>query len=212
MLESYIRPDAPNPAFKTDDQLHYIIDNREKYLPESVEIALAELQHRGVEFSEEEITVINEDMQARRQLALTRDIGLFNSAYQNNLVDDPDAYIFYTRRVIRVFSILFGALFGSIMMAINIGKTKNAVGVASVVIFGLFFTTAQIVIGNSAKVGTSFTVLCSLIGAYCLDYFFWNRYIGNTALYKAKPYWIPLIIALVLVVLIMAAMIYGNAA
>jgi len=210
MLNSFLRPDASQPASKPDQELHDIINSREKYLPESVEGAVAELQNRGVEFSDEELTVINEDMQARRELSVTRDIGwnFFDSSYQNNIVEDPDAYIFYSRRVIKVFAILLGAFFGSIMLAINIGKTKNTTGVFLVVLFGIFFTSAQVFISESAHLGSSFTIMSSLIGAYCLDYFFWNRYIGGATLYKAKPYWIPLTIGLVIVALLLCSIFF----
>jgi hypothetical protein len=212
MLDSFIRPDAPNPQFKTDDELRYIIDNREKYLPESVEIAVAELQHRSVEFSDEEITVINEDMQARRQLANVREMsrGIFAGSTKNIYVEDPDAYVLYTRQVIRVFAILCSTLFASILMAVNIGKTKNTVGVISVVGFGLFFTTAQIFIASATKMGTPFTFICGIAGAYCLDYFFWSKYIGYNALFKPSTYWIPAIVAVLLVVLLVTATYYAN--
>lgn len=214
MLTSFIRPDAPNPDFRTDEEFHYIIDNREKYLPESVERAVAELQKRGTVFSEEEIRVINEDMQARRELAAANNVnqGLFSNTYKNNIIDDPDAYSFYSRQVIRVFTILCSTLFGSVMMAINIGKTKNTGGVILVLLFGLIFTTLQIVIINSAHTSGSYAYFFGFVGAIGLDYLFWNRYIGNEALYRARPFWIPLIIALVLLALFIFSLFYGDRA
>lgn len=208
MLDSYIRPDAPNPDFKTDEELHYIIDNREKYLPESVEAALSILQHRGIEFSEEELRVISEDMAERRRLALLNTCGWARD--RNNYIDDPDAYTFYSRQTIRVFAILFSTFFGSVMMAINIGKTRNTTGVVSVVVFGLFFTTAQIIILNAIKTGSSLGIIFSIAGASCLDYFFWGKYIGNAALYRRRTYWVPAIIGIVITGLVITAIIVGG--
>src|SRR5437879_2079490 len=113
MLTSFLQPNAPDAAIKSDTELRYCIDNREKYLPESVLTAVAELQGRGVEFSEEEIRVIEEDMQARTEIAASSKIGygsLFNDGYKNCLIEDPDAYSFYSKRVIKAFTFFFGVL------------------------------------------------------------------------------------------------------
>lgn len=70
MLTSFRRPDATSLNYKTDAELRYIIDNRENYLPESVLGAMTELKNRGTQFSDEEMRVVEEDMQARMDIAL----------------------------------------------------------------------------------------------------------------------------------------------
>jgi hypothetical protein len=211
MLSSFIRPGVPPLSFKSNDELEFIIDNREKYLPESVEGAVDELQSRGKAFSDEELQVISEDMQARRQLAESASVsgGLFSNPGKNNFVDDPDAYVFYSRRVIRVFTILFSAFFGSIMMAINIGKTKNTTGVILVLLFGVVFTTMQIVILQSVHINSSLTIIFCLLAAFCLDSFFWARYLGKSTLYKPRTFWTPLIIGLAITGLYIWAILSG---
>ena len=49
----------------------------------------------------------------------------------------------------------------------------------------------------------------SLIAAGCLDYFFWNRFIGNTTFYRARTIWTPLIIALLFTAFIIWGTIYS---
>jgi hypothetical protein len=214
MLDSFIRPDAPNPDFRTDEEFHYIIDNREKYLPESVERAVAELQKRGTVFSDEQMQEITGDVQARAQLATANNSngGLFSNTNKYNIVEDPDAYSFYSKQAIRGFTILCSTLFGSVLMAINIGKTKNTGGVILVLLFGLIFTTIQVVIINSMHSPGSLTIVFNFIGAFCLDLLFWKKYIGNNTLYRAKPFWIPLIIAFVLGALFVLSFIYNQQA
>ncbi|MGZ3752354.1 MAG: hypothetical protein ACXVB0_06770 [Mucilaginibacter sp.] len=214
MLNSSLRPDAISASYKSDEELQYSIDNREKYLPESVEAALTELQNRGKAFSDEEILVINEDMQARRQLTLTANtsMGMLGGSSKNNMVEDPDAYSFYSRQVIRIFTFFFGALFGSIMMAINVGKTKNQNGVFMVILFGVAFTILQVFIVMAANLkGSSTGIIFGIAASFAIDYLFWDRYIGNETLYRAKPFWIPLIIALVLAAMVIIPMFYGQA-
>ncbi|HJP62385.1 MAG TPA: hypothetical protein VJ844_03040 [Mucilaginibacter sp.] len=212
MLTSFLRPDAPPPSSKTDEELRERIDNRENYLPETVLNAVAELQRRGHEFSEEELQVINEDMQARMEIAGSGNTTLatLNDNYKNALVEDPDAYEFYSRRVVRVFTFFFGAVFGSIMMAINIQKTKNFGGVALVLLFGFGTTFVELILASGANLNASASILFSIINSYLIDLLFWNNYIGNSTLYTARKYWAPLIIGLLLAGFVVWSMFQGK--
>jgi hypothetical protein len=185
-------------ALKSDEELHSNIDNREKYLPETVEAAVAELQKRGVEFSDEELKVIAEDMQARKEMAETGTgiFGVFNSSWNNNQVEDPDAPSMFSKRAIFAFSVLCSVLFGSILLAINISKTQNRDKAFWVVLYGVGFIFLQAIL--SGGYNPIFTLLTSIAGAYIMDNFFWNKYLGNATLYRARPIWIPLLIGLAL--------------
>ncbi|MDP9079460.1 MAG: hypothetical protein M3O71_18665 [Bacteroidota bacterium] len=188
-------------TMKSDEELHEYVDNREKYLPESVESAVEELQNRGIVFSDEELKVIAEDMQARRELAGTppTNPSLFAFSDINNQIDDPDAPEFYSKRAIYVFSILFSVLFGSIMLAINVSKTPKSSRAALVALFGLGYTALTITIAELLNLPTGAGIVISILGGYILNAFFWNKYIGNDTLYRLKPIWVPLTIGLVIV-------------
>lgn len=196
-------------AAKTDEQLQECIDNREKYLPESVEAAVAELQSRGQVFTDEELTVIGEDMQARRELALTPPgyDSLFNNSEKIKQVEDPDAPAFYSKRAIYVFSILFSVLFGAILLAINVNKTEKRGNVIWILLYGVSFLAACTLLAQTYTFNTGFSVIAGIIGAYPLNYFFWGSYIGHHTLYRVKPIWPPLIIgfafAIIIVILIL---------
>lgn len=213
MLTSFLRPDAPNTSGKSDDELRDCIDNRENLLPESVLAAVTELQRRKVDFSEEEIKVIQEDMQARTEIAASSKIGygsLFNDGYKKCLVEDPDAYAFYSKRAIKGFTFFCGAFFGSILMAINIWKTKNQLGVLLVLLFGIGLTVVEIGIAENAHLGTSSNIFFAFLNTAMIEFLFWNIYIGKNALYRARTYWTPLTIAIILGILFIAAMFYAR--
>jgi len=189
-------------ALRSAEELHNCIDNREKYLPETVEAAVEELQSRGVVFIEEELRVIQEDMQARRDLALS-DAGnsaVFSRDDKNRHVEDPDAPAFYSKRVILVFSILFSVLFGSVMLAINVSKMQNLPKAVLVVLFGLGFTVMTVAIGATYHLSSPFSILFGYLGAYVMEYLFWRPYIGTATLYRVKPFWPPLITGVALVI------------
>jgi hypothetical protein len=195
---------------KSDDELQERIDNRQNYLPETVEMSLAELQRRGHEFTDEELKVIHDDVKAHRANAAAVDgrLGFFNNNNNNVIISDPDAPSLYSRRALYTFTVLCGALFGSVLLAINIGQTQKKIGAVWVILFGLAFTALQIYFVNTfAKQGSggSGAIIGGIISAYILDYFFWKKFIGYSTFYRAKPIWIPLIIAIVIVALLVVA-------
>lgn len=199
-------------AAKSNEELHSCIDNREKYLPETVEAAVSELQNRGVEFSEEELRVIAEDMQARREMAEhgTGIFGVFNTNWDNNQVYDPDAPAFFSKRAVFAFAVLCNVFFGSVMLAMNVSKTNNKDKALWVVLYGLSFTLFQVIIAADYSLNPIFMLIMSIAGAYTMDALFWNKYIGNSTLYRPRPIWIPLLIGLTLAILTSLSLYNGG--
>lgn len=199
-------------SLKSEDDLHNCINNRDKYLPETVEAAVNELQSRGEKFSEEELKVIEEDMQARRNLAESGADGssLFNRNDKNLQVEDPEAPSFYSKRAVFVFSILFSVLFGAILLAINVGKTENRNKALLVVLFGLGYVGASVAIAENFNLNSSFSLILIFLGAYLLEALFWNRFIGRSTLYRATSIWVPLIIGVAILIPLIILIIYSG--
>jgi hypothetical protein len=192
----------------SDQELKERIENRPKYLPETVEASLTELKSRGVEFTDEELRIIDEDLAAQRENALSpKTTGAFSKDYKVNIVDDEAAPYFYSKRAIYVFSFFCGALFGSILLAINLSKIKRYKQIAWVLLFGGGFTAITLFIGSYYNAGSTFGVFCGIISANVMDYLFWNRFIGNEIFYRARPIWVPLIIAISFLALVFAAIV-----
>jgi hypothetical protein len=201
-------------ALRRDDELNERVNNREKYLPETVEASVDELKHRGVSFSDEELKVIGEDMQARRDQANSQNSsgGLFRNADKKMQVKDPDAPVFYSKGAIYGFSILFSVLFGSVMLAININQTPKRGRAIWVVLYGFIYTALEVIIGYGMHPGSdsSFAVIGGIIGTIPLNSWFWRSYLGNATLYRAKPVWIPLIIGLIIWIPLIYLIILGG--
>lgn len=201
----------------SDIELVERINNRKKYLPETVEAAVKELQYRKHEFSDEELRNINDDVRIQRKSAAIVDsrMGFFNSNAKNVIVNDPEAPLMYSRLSLRVFTILCGALFGSIMLAINISKTKHHSKAVWVVVFGIVFTAIQIFAVSkipNQNSGGSGAILGGFIAAYLYDFVFWKQFIGYSTFYRARPIWIPLIIAVLIFGLLISLIIIGGKA
>lgn len=200
-------------SMRTDAELYERVNSREKYLPETVETSVEELKNRGVNFSEAELAVIAEDMQARRDIVASgSNSGAFNRDDKNLHIADPDAPEYYSKRVIVVFSVLFSVLFGSIMMAINVSKTQHAAKAVLVVLYGIAFTAIVVVIASNYNINTGIALISGYVGAFTMEHLFWNRYLGAKTLYRPKPFWIPLIIGIAFsAALIYLIITYGTA-
>jgi hypothetical protein len=197
----------------SDDELKERIDNRQKYLPETIEASMAELQNRGVEFSDEELKVINEDLIAQRENASNSSSSSgFNNSYKSTLVEDPDALYFYSKRAIYIFTILFSVVFGTIMLVINLQKIKNTAGTLWTLLFGVVFFALQTFLTQylSSESHSVPAYLFGLVAASIIDYVLWPRFIGNATFYRARPIWVPLIIGLLLSGLIIWSLLYGG--
>ncbi|WP_259070457.1 hypothetical protein HDF24_10920 [Mucilaginibacter sp. X4EP1] len=200
-------------AARSNEELQERIDNREKYLPETVEASVDELQFRGVEFSDEELKIIAEDMQARRDLAESKpdSYGFFGNRDKNNLIEDPDAPLLFSKRAIYGFSVFFSVVFGSIMLAINVSKIAGKGKALLVVLFGLAYTVLTITLAENFNVSSSIGIVISIAGAYLIEVLFWNRFIGNATLYRKKPIWVPLAIGIAIAAgLIFVIVKYGQ--
>jgi hypothetical protein len=196
----------------SDAELHELIDNRPNYMPETVETAMAELKNRGIELDPEELQVVTEDLKAQRDNVGEQggSGGFFNQTYKNNIVTDPFAPNLYSRKAVYGFTFFMGALFGSIMLAINAGKVRNTKGVWTALLFGVVFTGIQVAVVNTFHTNNSGSIFFGIISAFFSDYVLWPRVIGNEAFYRAKPIWVPLITAIVLGVLIVTAVIMSQ--
>ncbi|WP_214073475.1 hypothetical protein [Mucilaginibacter sp. dw_454] len=201
---------------RTDQELEERIDNRQKYLPETIEASLTELQSRGRVFGDEELQVISQDIQAQRDNAsATTDngFGLFSNSYKNCIVEDPDAPSFYSKRAVYVFTVLFSVVFGAVMVAINLFKIKNTKGALLTLLFGGCFLAFQILLtlklnpNSPGDLGFVFGIAAAII----INAIFWPMFIGNSTFYRARLIWVPLAIALLLVAFVVWSTIVGKA-
>ena len=186
-------------ASKSDEDLRKYIDKRSLFVPEAIYAAISELEKRGQTFSEEEIAVIKSDIAKKAAEENQRDEELSDAAWKKNVVLDGNAPEYYSEQAIWGFTIGFGVLFGSILMAINFNNTESKKGIVQVILFGAAYTTLQIWLLSLLPRNTGLTFITSGIGALALNYIFWKNYIGKETKYRTRPIWIPLIIGIALI-------------
>jgi hypothetical protein len=205
----------------TNEELRNRVDNSHSYLPESVEAAIAELKNRGVEISDEKAEAIKRSIETEQDfIELPKNnSNLFTGFFSiNNIVEDPSAPLFYSRTTIFMFTVFVGgltvfagAIFGSVLLAINLNRNNNKSAAFWAVLFGFIFTILQIKLISHLYIGMGGCFPFSLIAAGCLDYFFWNRFIGATTVYRKRPIWGALFVAiLVISSLLFLGAIFGS--
>ncbi|MCJ8167581.1 hypothetical protein MKJ04_22250 [Pontibacter sp. E15-1] len=198
---------------KTDEELEGYITNRRKYVPEAISATIDELQRRGRVFTDEELEEIVRDKNEQIDSERKEDEELWQSSskgWNKNLVRDENAPALYSERVIYIFSAVFFVLFGSVLVALNIKRTESKNGFWQVLIFGLSYTAGQIAILDSIPRNSILTISFNLFGAFILQKFFWQKYIGKDTKYRARPVWIPLAIGVVLSALFILAAIASE--
>jgi len=179
---------------KTDDQLRYYLDHVDKHTSEGVRTALAELKSRNAELPEGIDELIEERIRIKESTNYDSLKG-----WKRNIVKDIDAPEYYSQTAIYVFSILFSVLFGGVMMAINLKNAGKQWGWP--ILFGLLFTMGFIYLSEFIPNRSSgITLIANGLGVIIMYQLFWNRSIGKDTKYRAKPIWIPLIIAIILFV------------
>ncbi len=177
---------------KRDNELLFYINNPDKHTEEAIRLALDELQHRNVELPED----ISERIEIQLKEKVTKAKESPKNEWTKNVVTDGWAPEYYSQRAIYIFSILFSVLFGAVMLAIN---CKNAGKKAwPVVLFGIGYLILTIMVLGNFPQRLSYTYIANGLGVIVMYELFWKPYIGADAKYRAKPIWIPLIVAMVL--------------
>lgn len=129
-----------------------------------------------------------------------------------NIVTDVEAPQLFSRQVINAFSILFSVLFGGILLAINLKNIGCKRGVYVVLGYSFAYLSLMIIILNQIeKPVSSLTLGFNLLGAIPLYNYFWWKYIGKETNYRTKPFWLPLIVGILISSFILFTIIAGGA-
>ena len=195
---------------KSEDGLMDYLTNFNKYTPEAIAAAADELRTRGKNFTDEELSDIKSKIETRKKAENEYDELFVTKSWKDEGVADPNAPLLYTKATIRFFSTFFSVLFGAVLLANNIIDAKKK---WIVIGFGSIYTALTILIFNLIPIDMQirFLYLTGLLnagGGLGLTTTFWDRFVGKDLKYRAKPPWLPLIIAFIITIPIVLAIIY----
>jgi hypothetical protein len=196
----------------TDQELKDIVVHRQSQKTAFITAAKKELFRRGIElFDIGENGQENTDNSSRSKESWN----WFSPKWNQNIVNDAEAPLLYSRQVINIFSILFSTLFGGVLLSMNlktINKHKKILPVSlfclgysilTTLIIGLLWSRFEMYI-------SIFMVLLNAIGASFLYNYFWAKYLGKDFKYRTRPIMIPLIIGIVFALFLIWALMNGQ--
>lgn len=194
---------------KTDSELQNIISDKKAYVEEARMASIQILKERNGHSQELE-AVEKELIEAKEKKVTFQEEDIKEHNKKDYLTDDPNAPELHSKKVITVFSALFSTIFGSVLLMYNMKQTGNVKGRFQVLAFAVLYTIAIITIVNSLKTSFNITIILNLLGAYVLNEYFWNKFIGKDFLYRKRSWIKPAIISVIIIIPFILAMIYGD--
>ncbi|MBX5438321.1 MAG: hypothetical protein IRZ29_02130 [Thermoflavifilum sp.] len=202
-------------AFLSDEELERYIQHPEKYVPEAIEAAVAELKKRGRNFTPEEEAHIRDIVQQRKEV------------FHKQVMQEPTAFpvadfpvsrssakdmpSLYPESALYIISLLFNPFFASILLALNCQRTGKREGVLVALSFGFLYMILTLLIISLLKLNIYITLIFNVVGALLLHQWLWKKYLGQYQAYQPKPIWGPLLIFLLITVpLLLIAYLHGG--
>ena len=184
----------------SDNELEKYIRPESRFVPEAIQYAFDILKERGRIFSENESEQI-QNLIASKKVDDIKPEPIKNNGWDKNITENESAIELYTNKLIWIFSVFFGVIFGTALQVYNYYKTKNYKALIATLIFGILYTAIQIFImdeyGNIEFGRTSLRFFLSGIGALGL-YIIRENIFKTTLEYRAKSFVLPLIICILI--------------
>ena len=180
-LEKYIKPES-------------------RFVADAIEIAYEILKSRGRTFTEKENEQIQSLIQTKKDSEPKYD-EIKNNGWDKNYTEDENAIELYTNKLIWIYCLLVGVIFGSFLQVYNFIKLKKTKAAIITLVFGILYSTLQVIIMNyvgDVEYGRySLRIFLSGLGALGLIAIKENLFNDSTE-YRAKSITIPVIIAVLI--------------
>jgi len=159
---------------------------------------------KGETFLENEIEVAKEKKEKAQRKVVEEE------KKKSNITDDPNAPELHSKKVIMFFSAIFSPIFGAVLLMYNMKQTDNSKGRIQVLIFGILYTVATIVIINQLDIKTNLAFIFNFAGAGILTEYFWSKFIGKEFKHRKRSWIKPAIISVLITIPLLLAAIYGQ--
>ncbi|QIY82961.1 hypothetical protein HER18_05135 [Chryseobacterium sp. NEB161] len=193
----------------SDSELEKYVEVESRFVPEAIQYAFDILKERGKIFSENETEQIQSLIKSKFENEPKFE-QIKNNGWDRNFTENENAIELYTNRLIWIFSVLFGVIFGTALQAYNFFKLKRNKAAIVTIIFGFVYSTFQIYlmnyIGDIQYGRFSLRFLLSGIGALGL-YIIRENIFKTSIEYRAKSFVLPLVICILIHIPILYAII-----
>jgi hypothetical protein len=194
---------------KTDSDLEYILENKQSYNEQAVSASIQLLKERNGQSIELE-SVENEIEVAKEKKDIIQRKVVEEEKKKSNITDDLNAPELHSKRVIMVFSGLFSAIFGAVLLMYNMKQTDNKKGQNQVLVFGILYTIATLTIITLLDIRGNIALIFNIAGGGILTEYFWNKFIGKEFKHRKRSWIKPAIISVIITIPLILAAIYGQ--
>jgi len=194
---------------KTDVELEYILKNKTSYNAQAITASIQLLKDRNgqsieLDSVEKELAIEKEKKEIAKATIINAE------KKKHNITDDLNAPELHSKRAIMVFSGLFSAIFGAVLLMYNMKNTDNKKGKYQVLIFGILFSLVTIAAINLFAIRGNSALIFNIVGGGILNEYFWNKFIGKEFKHRKRSWLKPAIISMLITILIIAAALYGH--
>ena len=193
---------------KTDSELEYILENKKSYNEQAVSASIEILKKRNGESSE--LKTVEKEIESEKKKEITQRKAIEENKKKDNITDDPNAPELHSKKVIMVFSGLFSTIFGAVLLMYNMKQTENKTGRIQVLIFGILYTIATLLVVNLMNIGGNIALIFNIAGGGILTEYFWNKFIGKEFEHRKRSWIKPAIISVLITIPLILAAIYGQ--
>jgi len=193
---------------KSDAELEQIIIDKNRFVEQATIAAIEILKERN---TKSEITTKAEnEIKAAQEKKRTSQPKVVEKKEKINFVtNDPDAPKLHSKLVVTIFSAIFSTIFGAALLMKNLSETGNSKARIPVLVFGILYTLATILIIELLNIHM-FAVVLNFGGAEILTSYFWNKHIGKETKYRKRSWVKPAIISIVISIPFLLAFIFAH--
>ena len=184
----------------SDFELEEYLKPESRFVPEAIELAYDIIKQRGRIFTESESEQIQNLIKTKRN-SEPKSEEIKNNGWDKNFTEDENSIKLYTNKLIWIYCLLIGVIFGSLLQVYNFIKLKNTKAAVVTLLFGIIYSTLQIIITNyigEVSYGRySLRIFLSGLGALGLIAIKENIFYDKTK-YGAKSIILPIIMAVLI--------------
>ena len=196
----------------SDIELEKYIKPESRFVPEAIEFAFDILKQRGRIFTETEVGQIQSLIKTKKD-SEPKFEEIKNDGWDKNFTEDENAIELYTNKLLWIYCLLVGVVFGSLLQVYNFIKIKNTKAAVVTLLFGIIYSTLQIIImnytGDVYYRRYSLKFFLSGLGALGLIVIKENIFKDKTE-YRAKSIVLPVILALLIHIYLIYTIFYES--
>ena len=178
-------------SLKSNKELEYILHEKDNYTQEAIQAVIWEMELRNLIQRTDDLY---KDTFKENEVIETLEKELVDN---DNFSEELSLPILYSKRAIQGFTLFFSTIFGAILLMQNLKEMNKPVARNQVLVFGVAYTIASIILLNYLPKMFFVTLLFNLFGYAILSEYFWNKNLGNQLKFKKKEIWKPLTITFV---------------